>query len=129
MLGAHSAFFELLNRGKRSLQLDLKHPQGVAALRRLARHADVVLEDFRPGVAQRLGVGWEALRAENPRLVYCAISGYGQAGPLRDRAGHDINYLALSGVLDQIGAAGAEPALPNLQVGDCLGGADLVQHA
>ncbi len=123
MLGAQSAFFELLNRGKRSLQLDLKHPQGVAVLRRLARHADVVLEGFRPGVAQRLGVGWEALCAENPRLVYCAISGYGQTGPLRDRAGHDINYLALSGVLDQIGAAGAEPALPNFQVGDCLGGA------
>jgi crotonobetainyl-CoA:carnitine CoA-transferase CaiB-like acyl-CoA transferase len=122
-LGAHSAFFELLNRGKRSLQVDLKHPAGVALLRRLVRHADVVLEGFRPGVAERLGVGWEALRAENPRLVYCAISGYGQTGPLRGRAGHDINYLALSGVLDQIGASGSAPVLPNFQIGDCLGGA------
>lgn len=120
---AHSAFFELLNRGKRSLQLDLKQAEGVAVLLRLAQDADVVLEGFRPGVAARLGVGWEALRAVNPRLVYCAISGYGQSGALREKAGHDINYLALSGVLDQIGATGGAPVLPNFQIGDCLGGA------
>jgi crotonobetainyl-CoA:carnitine CoA-transferase CaiB-like acyl-CoA transferase len=123
MLAAHSAFFELLNRGKRSLQLDLKQAEGVAVLRRLAVHADVVIEGFRPGVAHSLGVGWEALHAVNSRLVYCSISGYGQRSPLRERAGHDINYLALSGVLDQIGAAGGAPVLPNFQIGDCLGGA------
>src|SRR3984885_5004812 len=90
---ARSALFLSLNRGKRSIRIDLKSDQGKAVLLRLVRDADVLLESFRPGVLDRLGVGYERLRQENPGLVYCAITGYGQDGPERDRPGHDINYL------------------------------------
>ncbi|HZU61753.1 MAG TPA: CoA transferase, partial [Solirubrobacteraceae bacterium] len=86
---ARSALFLALNRGKRSVRVDLKNERGKEVLIRLVRDADVLLESFRPGVLDRLGVGWERLRAENPRLVYCAITGYGQEGPNRDRSGHD----------------------------------------
>jgi alpha-methylacyl-CoA racemase len=121
--GADSLLFRLVNRNKRFVRLDLKQAEGVAVFLRLARDADVVVEGFRPGVVDRLGVGYEAVRAINPRLVYCSISGYGQDGPWADRAGHDINYLAVSGALDQIGVSGGPPALPNVQLGDLLGGA------
>lgn len=121
--GQDSYFFRMVNRNKRGLRLDLKQPAGVEAFLRLARDADVVVESFRPGVVDRLGVGYAAVKAVNPRIVYCAITGYGQDGPWRDRAGHDINYVATAGVLDQIGTAGGEPALPNFQIGDLLGGA------
>jgi alpha-methylacyl-CoA racemase len=120
--GEDSYFFRIVNRNKRGLRLDLKRPQGVEVFLRLARDADVIVEGFRPGIVDRLGVGYEAVKAINPRIVYCAITGYGQDGPWRDRAGHDINYVATAGVLDQIGAAGGSPALPNFQIGDLLGG-------
>jgi crotonobetainyl-CoA:carnitine CoA-transferase CaiB-like acyl-CoA transferase len=94
-----SAHFHLLNRNKRSAILDLKQPDGVAALRRLVAGADVLVEGFRPGVMARLGLGYDTLRAVNPRLVYCAISGWGADGPYADRSGHDLNYLALAGLL------------------------------
>jgi len=103
--------------------LDLKQAAGVAVFLRLARDADVIVESFRPGVVDRLGVGYAVVKEINPRIVYCAITGYGQDGPWRDRAGHDINYIATAGVLDQIGNAGEAPAIPNLQIGDLLGGA------
>ncbi|HWF25944.1 MAG TPA: CoA transferase, partial [Solirubrobacteraceae bacterium] len=96
---ARSAPFLALNRGKRSIRIDLKREAGKGVLRRLARDADVVLESFRPGVLDRLGVGYERLREENPGLVYCAITGYGQDGPARERSGHDLNYLSLGGLL------------------------------
>ncbi|HZV54324.1 MAG TPA: CaiB/BaiF CoA-transferase family protein [Rhodocyclaceae bacterium] len=121
--GEDSYFFRIVNRNKRGLRLDLKRQEGVDVFLRLARDADVIVEGFRPGVVDRLGVGYEAVRAINPRIVYCAITGYGQDGPWRDRAGHDINYVATAGVLDQIGTAGGTPALPNFQIGDLLGGA------
>jgi crotonobetainyl-CoA:carnitine CoA-transferase CaiB-like acyl-CoA transferase len=114
--------FEATNRGKRSLCVDLKNPRGRELLLDLAATADALIESFRPGVLARLGLGWDVLHARNPRLVLCSISGYGQTGPLAHRAGHDINYIATSGVLDQIRAAG-RPAVPNLQLGDLLGGA------
>lgn len=117
------SLFRALNRNKRGLRLNLKSPQGPLVLRRLARSSDVVVEGFRPGVVDRLGVGYEALRGENPAIVYCAISGYGQTGPYRDRAGHDINYCGYAGVLDQIGPAGGAPVIPNFQIGDIVGGA------
>ena len=94
---AKSALFLSLNRGKRSIRLDLKSEAGRDVLLRLVRDADVLLESFRPGVLDRLGVGYERLRQENPGLVYCAITGYGQNGPNRDRSGHDMNYLGLNG--------------------------------
>jgi crotonobetainyl-CoA:carnitine CoA-transferase CaiB-like acyl-CoA transferase len=121
--GEDSFFFRVVNRNKRGMRLDLKQPAGVAVFLRLARDADVIVESFRPGVVDKLGVGYAAAKAVNPRIVYCAITGYGQDGPWRDRAGHDLNYIATSGVLDQIGTAGGDPAIPNLQIGDLLGGA------
>ncbi|MFZ5558982.1 MAG: CaiB/BaiF CoA transferase family protein [Pseudomonadota bacterium] len=120
--GETSPFFELLNRNKRAMRLDLKQPAGRDVLLRLARDADVLVESFRPGVMARLGVGYEVLAASNPRLVYCAITGFGQDGPYRDRAGHDINYLGYAGALDQIGNAGGPPAIANIQIADLLGG-------
>ena len=121
--GADSIFFRIVNRNKRSLRLDLKQAAGVEVFLRLAQGADVVIESFRPGVVDKLGIGYAAVRAINPRIVYAAITGYGQDGPWADRAGHDLNYIATAGLLDQIGAAGGPPAIPNLQIGDLLGGA------
>ncbi len=116
-----NAAFENVNRGKRSICLDLKQPQGRDLLLRLAATADALIEGFRPGVMDRLGVGWDALRERNPKLVFCSLTGYGQSGPLAHKAGHDLNYCAVTGVLDQIRADG-QPAMPNLQIGDLLGG-------
>ncbi len=103
---AKSALFLSLNRNKRSIRLDLKSEGGREALLRLVREYDVVLESFRPGVLDRLGVGYERMREENPGIVYCAISGYGQTGPKREAAGHDMNYLGLIGLLGLTGERG-----------------------
>ena len=120
---ARSAKFLSLNRGKRSIRVDLKNELGKQVLLRLARDADVLLESFRPGVLDRLGVGYERLREENPRLVYCAITGYGQDGPNRDRSGHDMNYLGLGGLLGLTGEAGGPPVQSAGQIADLGGGA------
>ena len=121
--GADSAYFRMINRNKQGLRLDLKKPEGVEVFRRLASAADVIVESFRPGVMDKLGVGYAVIAALNPRIAYCSISGYGQDGPYRDLAGHDINYLGYAGVLDQIGCEGGDPAIPNFQIADLLGGA------
>ncbi|HEU0200296.1 MAG TPA: CaiB/BaiF CoA-transferase family protein [Burkholderiaceae bacterium] len=110
-----------LNRGKRSIRIDLKQAAGRDLLLRLVDRADALIEGFRPGVLVRLELGWEVLHARNPRLVLCSISGYGQDGPMSQVAGHDINYCAMAGVLEQTRAGGV-PALPSLQIGDTLGG-------
>ncbi|MBI2382664.1 MAG: CoA transferase [Gammaproteobacteria bacterium] len=115
--------FALVNRGKKSVTLDLRKPEGAAVLKRLVGEADVLIESFRPGVMDKLGCGYDALKAINPRLVYAALTGYGQTGPYRDRAGHDMNYCGYAGALDQIGTAGGPPALPNTQIADLAGGA------
>ena len=122
-LGTRSALYLALNRGKRSVRLDLKSDGGREALLRLVRNADVVLESFRPGVLDRLGVGYEAMREENPGIVYCAITGYGLTGPNVSRAGHDTNYLALGGLLGLTGAAGGPPVSAAGQIADLGGGA------
>jgi len=119
---ARSALFLSLNRGKRSIRLDLKSELGKQVLLRLVRDADVLLESFRPGVLDRLGVGYERLREENPRLIYCAITGYGQDGPNRDRSGHDMNYLGLNGVLGLTGDADGPPVQSGAQIADLGGG-------
>jgi crotonobetainyl-CoA:carnitine CoA-transferase CaiB-like acyl-CoA transferase len=119
---AKSAVYLSLNRGKRSIRIDLKTGSGREVLLRLARHYDVLLESFRPGVLDRLGVGYERLRAENPGLVYCAISGYGQNGPNRDRSGHDMNYLGLNGLLGLTGEVGGPPVQSAGQIADLGGG-------
>jgi crotonobetainyl-CoA:carnitine CoA-transferase CaiB-like acyl-CoA transferase len=120
---AKSALFLSLNRNKRSIRINLKSDEGREVLLRLVRDADVLLESFRPGVLDRLGVGYERLREENPGLVYCAITGYGQDGPLRDRSGHDMNYLGLVGLLGLTGEAGGPPVQAAGQIADIGGGA------
>lgn len=125
--GAHdsakSALFLSLNRNKRSIRLDLKSDGGREALLALVCQSDVVLESFRPGVLERLGVGYERMREENPGIVYCAISGYGQDGPKRDASGHDENYLGLIGLLGLTGERGGEPVQAAGQIADLGGGA------
>jgi crotonobetainyl-CoA:carnitine CoA-transferase CaiB-like acyl-CoA transferase len=122
MVGEHGAIHQALNRGKRSITVDLRVAAGAQLLRRLVGGADVLIESFRPGVMARLGVGYEGLVEENPRLVYCALTGYGQDGPYRDRAGHDINYTGYTGVLHATGVPDGPPVLPSVQVGDFGGG-------
>jgi alpha-methylacyl-CoA racemase len=118
-----SAGFMALNRNKRSIRIDLKTPEGRDVLLRLVDDADVLLETFRPGVLDKLGVGYEALRTRNPRLVYCAISGYGRTGPAKDRAGHDLNYLSLAGVAALNGVRDGAPINGGVQIADIGGGA------
>src|SRR5919201_95106 len=116
-------YFDALHRGKRSVALRFKTPAGQAAIRKLVAASDVLVEGFRPGVMERMGLGYEELSRHNPRLVYCAITGYPSTGPLRDRAGHDLNYLALGGPLSLMPkTAEGTPAIPSVQAAD-LGGA------
>src|SRR4051794_22410582 len=120
-----SALYLALNRGKRSIRLNLKEEQGREVLLKLVREYDVLLESFRPGVLDRLGVGYERLREENPGLVYCAITGYGQDGPYRDRSGHDMNYLGLVGLLGLTGEKDGPPVQAAGQIADIGGGAQM----
>lgn len=121
-VGGESALYLALNRNKRSLVLDLKRPEGVAALKRLVRGYDVLVESFRPGVMAKLGLSYDELKKENPRLIYCAITGYGQTGPDRLKAGHDLNYAARAGALGYGGDPSGLPAMPGVQLAD-IGGA------
>ena len=116
----------LLNRGRRSVVLDLKHPRAVDALLRLVDAADVLLEGFRPGVTERIGVGPDVCLQRNPRLVYARMTGWGQDGPLAGAAGHDIDYIAVAGSLDPIGRAGERPVPPLNLLGDFGGGGMLL---
>jgi crotonobetainyl-CoA:carnitine CoA-transferase CaiB-like acyl-CoA transferase len=121
--GVPSSFYRLVNRGKRETRLDLKSETGRTVLRALVRESHVLVESFRPGVMERLGLDYANLLAVNPKLVYCAITGYGANGPFSQRPGHDINYLAYAGVLDQIATPDGTPVVPNIQIADLLGGA------
>ncbi len=117
------SFFRQLNRNKKSLAVNLKTGQGRTAVQKLAGRADVLVEGFRPGVMERLGLGYSELSRLNGGLVYASITGYGQTGPYRDRAGHDLNYTALSGLLDLSAEEGGSPQMPAIQVADIAGGA------
>jgi crotonobetainyl-CoA:carnitine CoA-transferase CaiB-like acyl-CoA transferase len=121
--GKPGVFYQIVNRGKRVTRLDLKTEAGRTVLHALAREADVIVESFRPGVMDGLGLGYEALRALNPKLVYCAITGFGSSGPFADLAGHDLNFISYAGVLEQLAARDGTPILPNFLIGDLLGGA------
>jgi crotonobetainyl-CoA:carnitine CoA-transferase CaiB-like acyl-CoA transferase len=121
--GKDSVNFALLNQGKRSAALDLKEPAAVQQAIALVREADVLIEQFRPGVMDRLGLGYEAMRAINPRLVYCAITGWGQHGPLADMAAHDLNYQAETGLMALTAGSDGAPVLPNVLAADLVGGA------
>lgn len=114
--------YDLLNRGKRAVVVDLKSDRGAETVLRLAERADILIEGFRPGVAERLGIGPEPCLGHNPRLVYGRMTGWGQQGPLAQRAGHDIAYIAITGVLGAIGRAGGPPQVPLNLVGDFAGG-------
>ena len=117
-----SAAHATINRNKQSLALNLKDARAGGIVRRLLAEYDVVLEQFRPGVMDRLGLGYESLRETRPDLIYCSVTGYGQTGPLKDRAGHDINYLALSGLASYSGRSASGPALAGTQIADIAGG-------
>jgi crotonobetainyl-CoA:carnitine CoA-transferase CaiB-like acyl-CoA transferase len=121
-LRGHSAAFAMLNRGKKSLIADLKSEQGNAAAADLVARADVLVEQFRPGVMERLGFGYDAVRAKNPRLVYCSISGYGQTGPKSGEAGHDINYIGETGLLSLSPGPRDRPVVPPALIADIGGG-------
>ncbi len=121
-VGGEGAAFQAVNRNKKSVALNLKAEAGKAVFRRLAATADAVVEQFRPGVMDRLGLGWESLKALNPSLVYCALTGFGQDGPYRNRVGHDINYVAIGGLLHLTGLEGGPPVLPGVPVADLSAG-------
>jgi alpha-methylacyl-CoA racemase len=121
-VGGMSLYFLAMNRNKRSMTLNLKSPEGREIFLRMVRQADVVLESFRPGVMERLGIGFEQLKEVHPGLIYCAISGYGQDGPYRLRAGHDLNYAGYAGMLHYNRGPHGEPAMPATQFGDLAGG-------
>jgi crotonobetainyl-CoA:carnitine CoA-transferase CaiB-like acyl-CoA transferase len=114
--------FDWLNHGKQSVALNYRNARGREIAFELARAADVVIESFRPGGMTRWGLGAEALRAANPRLIYCSLSGYGQSGPYRDRGGHDLNYISIAGLLAVNTSAGQPPAVPGVQMADLAGG-------
>ncbi|MGH8070051.1 MAG: CaiB/BaiF CoA transferase family protein [Candidatus Entotheonellia bacterium] len=111
-----------LNRNKKTIGLDLKHDEARQIFYQLAERADVVVEEFRPGVAKRLGIDYDTLRQRNPRLIYCAVTGYGQTGPYKDLVGHDINYISMAGCLGMIGEKGGAPVIPHNIIADFAGG-------
>jgi len=123
LLSGTGGCYALLNRGKRSIAVDLQAPGQAERILALAGEVDVVIEQFRPGVMDRLGLGYAHWRAANPRIIYCAITGYGQDGPLSAQAGHDLNFAAASGMLSLTTGAGGEPVLPHTLVADIGGGA------
>lgn len=121
MVGGSSAMHLALNRNKKSVTLNLKDPRGVDLLKRLVGDADVLIESFRPGVMDRLGVGYSILSQGKPQLIYAAITGYGQDGPYAARAGHDINYISTAGILETTGPSSGDPVLPSVQIADLSG--------
>ncbi len=121
-INGQSAAFSYLNRGKSSLALNLKHPDAVTIIGQLIQEYDILIEQFRPGVMARLGLDYDSLRQLNPQLIYCSVTGYGQTGPYRDKAGHDLNYLALSGAASHLGRKHSGPAPMGLQVADVAAG-------
>lgn len=120
---AEAEFTSIINRNKEHITLNLKAEEGKEIFFKLAENADVILEGFRPGVVADLGIDYDSIRRINPAIIYCSITGYGQTGPCRNEAGHDINYLAVTGVLDLVGEKGKPPAIPGVQIADIAGGA------
>jgi crotonobetainyl-CoA:carnitine CoA-transferase CaiB-like acyl-CoA transferase len=120
--------FDSVNRGKKSVAIDYRRPAGRRVLLRLVRTADVFLESSRPGQMERRGLGESAVRAANPRIIYCSLSGFGQTGPYRDRPGHDIDYLAVGGILALLGPLGGRPVAPGVQLADIAGGTSAALH-
>lgn len=122
MINDTSARFYTVNRNKKSMGLDLKQPQGKEIFKKLVAEADIVVDQFRPDVMNKLGLGYETLKEINPRIIYCMITGYGLTGPMRDAAGHDINYLNIAGVTELLGTKDGPPAMCGVQIADTAGG-------
>ncbi len=122
LVKTQSAYFLGLNRNKRSMKLNLKTDKGRAIFMQLAERGDVILEGFRPGVVDRLGIGYDAVRKVNPEIIYCSLSGFGQNGPYRNKVGHDINYIGIGGILGITGQRGGPPIIPAIQIADIGGG-------
>lgn len=118
----NSTFFLLINRNKKSMRLNLKEPEGYEIFCKLVQDADVILEQFRPGVAEKLKIDYPTMKEINPRLIYCSLTGFGQEGPYRDKAAHDINYIGYAGLLGQTGRRKGRPIIPGIQVADEAGG-------
>ena len=121
-INGYGSTFLMLNRSKKSITLNLKAKEGVEVFRRLAGRADVVVESFRPGVMERLGIDYQRIKRDNRKLIYCSLTGWGQSGPYARRPGHDINYLAVAGLAGITGARGGKPVPPGVQVADIAGG-------
>lgn len=121
-VGGESARFFTVNRNKKSVTLDLRKPEGKEIFKQMAAACDVVLDQFRPGVMERMGLGYEVLKGLNERLIYCALTGYGLTGPMKDAAGHDQNYLSIAGVTEQTGTYPGIPAMSAVQIADIAGG-------
>jgi crotonobetainyl-CoA:carnitine CoA-transferase CaiB-like acyl-CoA transferase len=119
---ADDLFIPSINRNKEHMSLNLKTPEGKEIFYRLIDKTDILLEGFRPGVVQRLGVDYDTVRSINPKIIYCSVTGYGQTGPHKNRAGHDVNFLGLSGVLDLMGEPDRPPSIPGVQIADIAGG-------
>jgi crotonobetainyl-CoA:carnitine CoA-transferase CaiB-like acyl-CoA transferase len=119
---ADDLYLSPVNRNKDHMTLNLKSKEGQSIFLKLIHNADVLMEGFRPGVTKRLGIDYETLKKVNPRIIYCSITGYGQDGPYRDVAGHDVNYLSLAGILDIIGEKDRSPSIPGIQIADIVGG-------
>lgn len=117
-----SAYFLALNRNKKSMILNLKAKEGKEIFYKLIDTYDILLEGFRPGVMDRLGIGYQELKRRNPRVIFCSLSGYGQDGPYKERSGHDINYIGLGGILELTGSGGGDPIIPGTQIADIGGG-------
>ncbi|MDD3889123.1 MAG: CaiB/BaiF CoA-transferase family protein [Syntrophomonadaceae bacterium] len=122
LINGQSARFYTVNRNKKSITLDLRKPEGKEIFKQLVKDYDIVVDQFRPGVMTKLGVGYEVLQQVNPSLIYCALTGYGLDGPLKDAAGHDLNYLSLSGVTELTGTYQGMPAMSGVQIADIAGG-------
>ena len=122
--GKISCFHAYVNRNKKSVTLDLKNKESFSIIERLLNHYDIIIEQFRPGVMNRLGLSYERLSSINPGLIYCSLTGYGQTGPLKDRAGHDINYLSLSGIMGYSGTKKGGPTLMGIQIADVGSGSN-----
>lgn len=122
MIHDTSARFYAVNRNKKSMGLDLKQPEGKEIFKKLAAEADIIVDQFRPDVMSKLGLGYETLKEINPRIIYCIITGYGLTGPMRDAAGHDINYLNISGITELLGTKEGPPAMSGVQIADTAGG-------
>ncbi len=117
-----SAYYLSVNRNKKSIKINFKKPEGQEIFKKMVAEADVVLESFRPGIMEAWGIGYQELKKVNPALVYCAMTGYGQTGPHKDKAGHDLNYLSLSGIMDISGIKNGRPVMSGTQIADLSGG-------